>query len=477
MNSQAELRGRRRAAFAALGTTLLLFFGVAVTPASALVYWPAIDNAGGGIGRASLDGSNADHGFLRTGAPPIALAVNSSHIYWLAVDNFLSGEGHIGRARLDGTTVQHRIIEVDGGLFFGGLAVNESHVYWTSQERRTPDFDPLGDNRNSVPSIGRANLDGSNANPGFIHDTQDGGSIPAWEAHHLAVDSKHVYWTLQNGYGGVIGRANLDGSDADRYFVIVDFAPGPDGLAVNDSHIYFSGPGINRVNLDGSGMQTEIVPGAADWYPNGLALNSSHLFWASYYEEGRNEDTIMRSNLDGTGVEKNFIRRTFQPRAVAIDSTPNAPPPPPGSGGGTGGDGTESAPDPAKACRTEKPTIRGSKKNDMIDGTPGRDIIFSYDGHDIVNGLEGNDILCLGPGNDQARGGDGNDALNGSKKHDRLKGDAGNDNVFGSSGRDRVSGAAGDDVVNGGPGDGDKCSGGPGTDKSRRGCENITSVP
>jgi hypothetical protein len=139
--------------------------------------------------------------------------------------------------------------------------------------------------------------------------------------------------------------------------------------------------------------------------------------------------------------------------------------------------GGEPAPDPVRACRTEEPTITGTKRNDKLTGTEGDDVIAAGAGNDRVTGLGGADILCLGPGNDKASGGDGNDALNGDKGNDKLHGDAGGDNVFGSTGKDRSYGDDGDDLVNGGPSKGDRCDGGEGADTTNQGCEKKTSIP
>jgi hypothetical protein len=47
----------------------------------------------------------------------------------------------------------------------------------------------------------------------------------------VAVDADHIYWT--NTYTGTIGRANLDGTDANQSFVNAPFSPF--GVAVDAS--------------------------------------------------------------------------------------------------------------------------------------------------------------------------------------------------------------------------------------------------
>ena len=71
-------------------------------------------------------------------------------------------------------------------------------------------------------TIGRANLDGSGADQGFI----TGANTP----HGVAVDGAHVDWTNRNG--NTIGRADLAGTNVDQAFIRT-FQPGSlaiDGL-------------------------------------------------------------------------------------------------------------------------------------------------------------------------------------------------------------------------------------------------------
>ncbi|MBV9005414.1 MAG: hypothetical protein JO181_12205, partial [Solirubrobacterales bacterium] len=75
-------------------------------------------------------------------------------------------------------------------LGFGapGRAANPGFIYWSN--------DLTG-------RIGRANIDGSDVNQGFI----GGASLPAG----VAVNREYVYWT--NHRTGTIGRATLGGAD------------------------------------------------------------------------------------------------------------------------------------------------------------------------------------------------------------------------------------------------------------------------
>ena len=84
------------------------------------------------IGRANLDGTGVNTNFF---TPPstsptdhlYALAVDSSHIYWIR------GGGGIGRANLNGTPVSQSFISVYPAL---DVAVDASHVYWSAERLR-----------------------------------------------------------------------------------------------------------------------------------------------------------------------------------------------------------------------------------------------------------------------------------------------------------------------------------------------------
>jgi hypothetical protein len=92
-------------------TLLMLAVGLmgclaVAAPAHAFVYWA---NFGGGsgttVGRASVDGTGAEQGFISGAKDPIGVAVDASHIYWAN-----EGTNSIGRANLDGTSPEPNFI-------------------------------------------------------------------------------------------------------------------------------------------------------------------------------------------------------------------------------------------------------------------------------------------------------------------------------------------------------------------------------
>ena len=274
--------------------------------ANAYVYWGGAAT----IGRAYLDGSQIQPGFVGGLGSVSYVAVDSRHIYWVDGDA-------IGRANLDGTDVHQRFIavprimpgaDIEQEQF--GLAVDGGHIYWASEARTTTAL--LGG------AIGRAKLDGTDVQGRFI--TPPGG------VQSVAVDSRHVYWVNVNTMSSPtisIGRANVDGSDVRQ-----DFIPtAASELTVGGGYIYWTeiaggGMGfpssgtIARAKVDGSNIENNLISlGTFYLLPTALAVDDTHIYWAN--NEGH---AIGRANLDGAGVQRTFIMAGRPPLGVAVDA-------------------------------------------------------------------------------------------------------------------------------------------------------------
>ena len=204
----------------------------------------------------------------------------------------------------------------------------DAFVYWANSDK-----------------IGRANLDGTGVNQSFITGAGAGG---------VAVDGAHVYWTS----GAGIGRANLDGTGANQSFIAAPIGPsqsffgGPilhQSVAVDGAHVYWvskfgdprppgslpliGAPGtgaIGRANLDGTGVDVNFISGIT--FPaGGLAADGSHLYWTSYdpqasigmgppFTPAPYPARIGRANLNGTGAEESFILDA-PAASLAVDDT------------------------------------------------------------------------------------------------------------------------------------------------------------
>jgi hypothetical protein len=266
----------------AAAVALVVAATVPASAAGAFLYWA--NEGGNAIGRANLDGSAPNQGFVGGAAGPCGVAVDGSHLYWASEDTDM-----VGRANLDGSAVNPWFIASSGA--FCGVAVDGAHVYWSAVSPTL--FD----------TIGRANLDGSGADEGFI----GGAASPCG----VALDGAHVLWANEDS--GKIGRANLDGSGVGQGFI--GGADLPCGVAVAGSRILWANGGgnsIGRANLDGSGVDQSFITGADD--PCGVAVDGAHVFWANF-----GKDSIGRANLDGSGVDQSFITGADEPCGVAVD--------------------------------------------------------------------------------------------------------------------------------------------------------------
>jgi hypothetical protein len=81
-----------------------------------------------------------------------------------------------------------------------------------------------------------------------------------------------------------------------------------------DAHVYWSTPlggSIGRANLDGTGVDPNFITRAR--HPQNLAVAGAHLYWAN------NVGSIGRSNLDGSGPDPGFLPARY-PFGLAADA-------------------------------------------------------------------------------------------------------------------------------------------------------------
>jgi hypothetical protein len=142
----------------------------------------------GSLGRANLDGTGVDDSFVTDVKEPCDLALSGGYVYWMEEDG-------IGRARLDGSNPERSFIPFSNWASDCGLAASDTYLYWVEGE-----------------TIARANLDGGGIHHAFIPD--------AGPVNGIALDSGHIYWAggVLNSTGS-IGRANLDGTQADPVWI------------------------------------------------------------------------------------------------------------------------------------------------------------------------------------------------------------------------------------------------------------------
>jgi hypothetical protein len=150
--------------------------------------------------------------------------------------------------------------------------------------------------------VGRSELDGTDAELSFI--------AGANEPCGVAVDATHIYWA---NFGGSIGRARIDGSEVEQSFVS-DLGH-PCGVAVNDSNLYWTDldgtNSIGRADIDGKNVTAGFVEGGAC----GVAVDAEHVFWSTLAK------SIGRANLDGSMANDEFIGGLERPCGIASDGT------------------------------------------------------------------------------------------------------------------------------------------------------------
>lgn len=253
------------------------------------------------IGRADLDGSNANGSFIG-GEGGYSIAVDEGHVYWTNSET-------IGRAGLDGSSVDQDFIDL-GGVHPGDLAVDDQHIYWTSSD----------------DSIGRAELDGTGVDQVFVPNAV--GQQARDTLFALAVDSGHLYWSwMEDPSSGMsqnwIGRADLAGTDVSKKLLNTIGGPAywghPGGLAVNADGIYWSeGVVIGRADLDGTDVTSPFLTvcppsdepplslcSASSATITGLAADDSHIYFAGFYEQPPSFEyasAIGRADLDPTDI-------------------------------------------------------------------------------------------------------------------------------------------------------------------------------
>lgn len=167
-----------------------------LTTDSKHLYWRSKD---GEIGRADLSGTNVDQNFIKTGAyhPLGAVLVHNGYLF------FTTTRG-IGRANLDGKDVRQGLLSAQTPT---ALAAKGDFLYWNNL-----DLDFHG------TTIGRAKLDGTSVDQKFI-DLSDVERHPC----ALAMENERLFYVnWRRGNGGPdssIHFASLSGKDQPLLFL------------------------------------------------------------------------------------------------------------------------------------------------------------------------------------------------------------------------------------------------------------------
>ncbi len=214
---------------------------------------------------------------------------------------------------------------------FLGATPDGSIAYFTSSEKLTNDAN-TGPEANHPPAIAQAPLDeGSPVDLDFF----------STKATEVAADETHVYWIDPDSKA--IARAEIDGSNPEPEFIKAPAADNPQGLALDDEHIYWTnaeadekdGEGsigraklgigeAEEVNGDFIPGEVEVSPGAFDVQigkPRGIDVDENFVYWAN---KGLNSSSgvqagyVGRAGINGGSVEPKFI--AFGNGDVAVNS-------------------------------------------------------------------------------------------------------------------------------------------------------------
>ena len=158
------------------------------------------------------------------------------------------------------------------------VARADAYLYWTSGK-----------------AIGRANLDGTNATGSFIADA----ASPYVTG--VGVDAAHIYWANFNG--GTIGRANLDGTGVEKKFITGVGFPGRNRRRRRPCVLGRASARAQSAARTStvSAVETSFITGAG--IPEDVAVDAGHIYWANF------AGSVGRANLDGSGVDPDFIPR------------------------------------------------------------------------------------------------------------------------------------------------------------------------
>ena len=251
--------------------------------AHAVVYWQSSGPTNGLVlNRANVDGTQKQVPWVGFGVGNgvADLTAHAGFLYWVDMSGPSNGlTAAIGRMRANGTMIEDRFIPIDA-ITPPDLAVNSSGIYWTS----------------GSGTIARADLNGSNVNGDFI--TPSSRTLG-----QIAASETHVFWSGTDGGQSVIARANTDGTGVNETFVRL---PGSDlaSLAASDAHVYWADGdtgGIGRAAVDGSDANPSFAPPSVTGRVYDLAVGGPYLFWANTTVE-----TVGRMGLDGSGANQRF---------------------------------------------------------------------------------------------------------------------------------------------------------------------------
>lgn len=254
------------------------------------VYYSMSDGISGGISRIPKEGGTSVR--LASGLfPPVAMAVDSTHVYWINGGSVSTALPAIMKVPKDGGTLV--TLASGEGICCGLITLDASNVYWTEPGGSSNSVRKVPKGQGSVKSLTNGltaprNIvtDGANLywmeSPGLIRQLPilGGTTITVrsfWSGgSNVVTDGAYIYWTEFECCGGNahLKRTPVGGGDA------ITLANGTFGsVAIDNTYVYFGAApssGISKVPKEGGDpvpLTTGVVP------PSDIAVDSTNVYW------------------------------------------------------------------------------------------------------------------------------------------------------------------------------------------------------
>jgi virginiamycin B lyase len=254
-------------------------------------------------------------GLLNDGEEPPEGAIGGPY-------DWLRGASGIGLAQggstLDYYTQDEHVVSADGtAVYFTAAGTGEIYLRRNPASAQSPlsggdCTDPALACTFEVSASQRASAEARDDPAAFMGASADGDTAFFTSAGELTGDAN-------TGPEPVPPHVSRAGTDGDPASVEQDFLPArATGVAVDGSHLYWANPSrgsIGRANLDGTGVEEDFVDGLVQ--PRWVAVDGGYLYWTSLTGRG----SIGRAELDGSAAEPEFIAGAGRPQGIAVDGT------------------------------------------------------------------------------------------------------------------------------------------------------------
>lgn len=273
--------------------------------ASAAIFWVNTFHSVGAANIGAHHAVDADQRLIRSTDAEYAIAVGPDNdIYWVGSTDSIS-RGHLYYDKRGKLRIQIKRSFITGLQFPHGVAVYGGYIYWVN-------FD-----EGVSGSIGRAKLNGTDVNQNFVPNELSSTGNDLIKPCGLAVTSSYIYWA-DGGENTIARAATATGLGATQF---ISGASSPCGVAVSGDYIYWANVTrhgtIGRAKLDGSDANNSFITGADG--PCGIAIAGGHIYWANN-GAGTYATTIGRAALSGSGVTERYVTGADTPCGVAVDS-------------------------------------------------------------------------------------------------------------------------------------------------------------